>query len=199
MKKVLSTVVILTAIVCFSCNTQAQPVQSTESTNSSEQIFAGVRASGYGPASGTLSKEKWQKSATTMANQCDATPSIIWIVGGVVWDEENDVAAKETYVDFPGTSSDPNIQFNDEDAHESYLTHFDSTGVSVWLQLEPSHGSVDTLIDLLLNQYGHHSSVRGIGIDVEWYRQSDTFEYGEPVTDSIDGEWLSQIKEYNHE
>ncbi len=188
----------LTILLCVSYSATAEII-STDEPNSFNSImrYAGVRASDYGPQNGTLAEKEWEHAATTMADQCDAKPSIIWIVGGVVWDEENDVAAKETYVDFPGESSDPFIQFNENDAHESYLNHFDSTGVSVWLQLEPSHGSVDTLIDLLLKQYSHHPSIRGIGIDVEWYKQSDTYEYGEPVSDSIATQWLSSIQSFN--
>jgi len=200
MNHLVSKAVLISSLLCLSCSTTANVIQENEEMHTSpSNVYAGVRASDYGPVEGTLSKEQWENAATIMATQCDATPSIIWIVGGVVWDEENDVAAKETYVDFPGTSSDPYIEFNSYDAHESYLTHFDTTGVSVWLQLEPSHGSVDTLIELLLNQYGHHSSVRGIGIDVEWYRQSDAFEYGEPVTDSIATAWRTHIQQFNPE
>ena len=42
-----------------------------------------------------------------------------------------------------------------------YLNDFDNRGVKVWLQVEPGLADIETLIDLVLTQYGHHSSIVG--------------------------------------
>ena len=46
------------------------------------------------------------------------------------------------------------------------------------------------LIDLLYQQYGHHPSVIGFGVDVEWYRK-DLAKFGKPVTDAEAQAWLA--------
>jgi len=71
------------------------------------------------------------------------------------------------------------------------LTVFDDNGIKVWLQVEPYTASIDQLIDVTLGNYGHHPSVLGFGIDLEWRRPSSY------VTDEEANRWVSKIKQYN--
>jgi len=47
-----------------------------------------------------------------------------------------------------------------------------------------------------MQQYGHHSSVIGFGVDVEWYRK-DLERYGKAVTDAEANAWVAQTQTYN--
>ncbi len=51
------------------------------------------------------------------------------------------------------------------------------------------------LIDLLYLQYGHHPSVVGFGVDVEWYRK-DLERYGKTVTDAEAAAWVAKVRTY---
>jgi hypothetical protein len=55
-----------------------------------------------------------------------------------------------------------------EDGNEEALTLFDEMGAQVWLQVEPGNAPVEDLIHIVLERYGHHPSVVGVGVDVEW-------------------------------
>ena len=55
---------------------------------------------------------------------------------------------------------------------------------------------MEPLIDLVLERYGHHPSVIGLGLDVEWYRSTTTPE-GQAVTDAEARTWLAAIRRHN--
>ena len=59
----------------------------------------------------------------------------------------------------------------------------------VWLQVEPGNAPVEELIHIVLDRYGHHSCVVGVGVDVEWYKSIDKPE-GQPVSDAEAEAWL---------
>ena len=82
---------------------------------------------------------------------------------------------------------------NDIDLFESTFDAFDAAGIRVWLQVEPARCSVPMLIDLLYQQYGHHPSVIGFGVDVEWYRR-DQARFGKPVTDAEARSWVAATR-----
>ncbi len=150
-------------------------------------LGAGFRASRYGiqpfPEPGD-----WSGAATQTADGLqDASPAGIWIVG-VARD------GGECGLDFPSPGgSYPDIEFAGEDQNEAYLQHFDDRGVSVWLQVEPGDADVPTLIDLVLDRYGHHPSVIGFGVDVEWYRWSDV-TWRAPVSDVQAAAWRDAVR-----
>lgn len=91
----------------------------------------------------------------------NTVPASVWIVGGI--------HGSTCKLEFPGTSSDTNITFQNDDKHEEYLTHFDNIDAKVFLQVEAGMSNMDTLLTLVMNQYKHHPSVVGFGVDVEWY------------------------------
>jgi hypothetical protein len=49
-----------------------------------------------------------------------------------------------------------------------------------------------------LEQYSHHPSVIGFGIDVEWFRSTDG-PLGIPVTDEEAHQWVKEIHEINED
>jgi hypothetical protein len=125
-----------------------------------------------------------------MASRFDhAVPETVWIVGTIY--------GEGTFLNFPAPDAvDENIRFTYADMNEELLTRFDEVGGRVWLQVEPGHADVLELIDILLNQYGHHPSVVGVGIDVEWF-ESTTYPEGSAVTDEQAAEWVAAVRKHN--
>jgi hypothetical protein len=118
----------------------------------------------------------------------DAKPAAIWIVG--ILDGEG------TYLSFDCETEAPHIRCSYVDINEETLTLFDKKGFEVWLQVEPGNASVDELIDIVLNQYKHHPSVVGFGIDVEWFKSVDGPE-GRPITDEEARRWVAAVRKHN--
>lgn len=167
--------------------------QTLYARNNGSIVRAGLRSSTYGFSS--FPDTTWWFNATTdMASRFSgASPAVIWILGYTTNDG--------CYLNFPnptpGTSY-TKIFFGNKDANESYLNYFDKNGIKVWLQVEPGFADILTIIDLVLNQYGHHSSIIGFGVDAEWYKTSAANNYeGEAVTDAEAEAWSIKIKSYN--
>ena len=73
-----------------------------------------------------------------------------------------------------GYSETEFIKYADNDKFESILTKFDQEGINVWLQVEPGDNDLIELAKIVFKQYGHHTCVKGFGIDLEWwYRRDD--------------------------
>jgi len=151
-------------------------------------LGAGFRYSSYGP-SYNPGPEYWVSVGEQMAAKfVDSKPATIWIVG--ILDGEG------TYLSFGCDTNDPNIRCAVVDINEQVLTRFDEKGFDVWLQVEPGNASVDELIDIVLNQFKHHPSVVGFGIDVEWYKSTGGPE-GQPVTDEEAKRWVEKVRRHN--
>jgi hypothetical protein len=119
----------------------------------------------------------------------------IWIVGGLltpgICDLEFARPDSKTYNNITFT---PNKKLN----HEQMLTYFDANGIYVYLQVESGMANIDTLIDLVLNQFKHHPCVIGFGVDVEWFMVDSTVPNETvPVTDSLARQWEERIKSHN--
>ena len=55
--------------------------------------------------------------------------------------------------------------------HEEYLDYMDELGVDIFLELAPNRDDdVPALIDAWLAKLKHHPSVKGLGIDLEFYK-----------------------------
>ncbi|MBP1768837.1 MAG: hypothetical protein H6P98_2952, partial [Candidatus Aminicenantes bacterium] len=152
---------------------------------------AGVRSSRYGIRP-FPSPEGWLKAMKTMAGYFEgSSPAAIWIVGELY-------RPKDVQLDFPGGEKPvPRVKFGDADLHEAFLTVFDEAGVKIFLQVEPAHADVETLIDLVLGRYRHHACVAGFGIDVEWLREADFPGRGSPVSDEEARTWEARVKSWN--
>jgi len=90
------------------------------------------------------------------------------------------------------------IVFSPMDLNEEYLDAFDEHGMFVWLVLEPGKADVPTLLQLTLLQYEGHTSVIGVGIDVQRYRWIyDPDGLGQAVTDEYAEDWVALTRTFN--
>lgn len=135
--------------------------------------------------------EYWEMVGKEMSENLDGyQPGGLWIVSMYLSDPEG-----YTLMSFPkpeGRDYD-SIIFRDIDQNEKYLNHFDTTGIKVWLQVESGGANIDTLVNLVFNQYKHHSCVLGFGVDVEWYKTSQ-HQWGKKVSDAEAEHWEQKIK-----
>jgi len=152
---------------------------------------AGLRASNYG-ITPFPSPSWWTSSITSMASRfASTTPEQIAVVVEVA----GGGGRQNCWAHFPqpATGTYPNVNWDDIDLFESTFDAFDTAGIKVWLQVEPARCDVPMLIDLLYQQYGHHPSVIGFGVDVEWYRK-DVSRTGKAVTDQEAMEWVARTR-----
>jgi len=160
-------------------------------------IRAGLRSSRYGIEEAGFSSFPdstwWVNSAEDMASRfTEATPGYIWIVGDI-----DEGVTEDCMLNFPSPDGTyEHVQFSDTDQNEAYLDAFDAAGHEAWLQVESGDADMNTLIDLVLNQYGQHPSVIGFGVDAEWYKSSQE-AYGVPVTDAEAENWEAMVKSHN--
>jgi len=151
-------------------------------------LGAGFRYSPYGPKHNP-GADYWTRVGQDMAGRfIGAIPEAIWIVSVL--------EGSGTHLTFPGESAEPGISFSLEDQNQIFLDRCDHLGYRVWLQVEPGDAKVETLIDLVLNRYGAHPCVVGLGVDVEWHHSSEEPE-GIPVTDEEAASWLKTIRRHN--
>ncbi|MGD9202680.1 MAG: hypothetical protein PVI26_14050, partial [Chitinispirillia bacterium] len=155
---------------------------------------AGFRSSNYGIDPFPTEKE-WAKAIKSLSsNFPKAKPTGLWIVGRF----ENDGCLLE----FPyPKDSFKNISFHstmEGDKHDPYLSYFDTTGISVFLQIEPGLADIDTLIDLILSRYSKHPSVAGFGIDIAWFqaKQGKANTTIAPSDNQVKT-WEAKVKSYN--
>jgi hypothetical protein len=164
------------------------PARAQESRPESSGLAAGFRYSVYGPEYNP-GPGYWRDVGRQMAARFPGSvPGAVWIVGRL--------KGSGSELSFPGRSETPLIQFTTEDRNEETLDLFDREGVETWLQVEPGHAPVEELIHLMLQRYGHHSSVVGVGVDVEWYRSIDEPD-GQAVTDAEATAWLAAARSHN--
>lgn len=193
-------------------------VVSCKGVNVAESVgvkYAGIRSSIYGvpllkdPRGGANPAERWplpEEIGSSIAKMGEYFPgarqTAIWIVGHL--DEEG------CRLEFPKpagyTGTDPRIFFTDSDqpgsgershaSHEDYLNWFDKNDIKVFLQVESGKANVETLIDLVMNEYKKHRSVIGFGVDVEWYNTTTPVgeDAGELVSDKVATSWEAKVK-----
>jgi len=167
------------------------PTETTFPTNIPElpTLGAGFRFSTYGIGTNP-GPEYWLSVGQQMSARFpESHPEALWIVGNFLDDGK-------TYLSFHAETDDPNILSGYVDMNEQTLNIFDQNGFKVWLQVEPANADMVTLIDLVLNQYKHHPSVIGFGVDVEWYK-SDGDPLGTPITDVEAEAWVKAIRAHN--
>ncbi len=191
MKKEFFLVVIFVLGTCLSCSLVFKKYTIKKDITVYNVKYAGVRSSRYGirPFPGP---EGWQSALEKMKTRFEGSDACaIWIVGTM--------RGKRTCgLEFPLEGEpDSNIVFLDYDKHEPYLQHFDTTGVRVFLQVEPANADMFRLIDLVLNRYKHHKCVAGFGVDVEWYREADNPDWSVKVSDELAELWEQRVKSIN--
>ena len=150
---------------------------------------AGIRSSTYGrpndPGPGY-----WARTGTEIAAKFPgAKPEAIWIVSRL--------KGRGTEMSFPvPPGGDPLITGMPEDISEPALQLFDKLGYRVWLQTEPGWAPVDKAFHVMLDRYGHHKCVIGVGVDIEWHRSNNP-DLGDPVTDEMARTWLAAARSHN--
>jgi hypothetical protein len=150
---------------------------------------AGIRSSTYGrptdPGPGY-----WARTGVEIAAKFPgAKPEAIWIVSRL--------KGRGTEMSFPvPPGGDPLITGMDEDISEPVLQLFDKLGYRVWLQTEPGWAPIDKAFHVMLDRYGRHPCVVGVGVDVEWHR-SNSPDRGDPVTDEMALTWLAAARSHN--
>lgn len=182
----------LSAASLLGCGDLSVPGTANESkehvSTAQRTLGAGFRFSTYGPDYDP-GAEYWAGVGERMASRFPgAVPEAIWIVGRL--------HKEGTWLSFPGASDASLIRFSAEDGNADVLELFDRRGVRAWLQVEPGHAPVEELIHLMLDRYGHHPSVIGVGIDVEWYRSTEAPE-GRAVTDAEARAWLAAARSHD--
>jgi hypothetical protein len=150
-------------------------------------LGAGFRFSVYGPRFNP-GPRYWVRVGQEMAARFPgATPTAIWIVSRVRGDGAE--------LNFPVPAGDPLVVGTEADGNEEALQLFDKLGFRVWLQIEPGFASVTKLLAMVLDRYGRHRCVVGVGIDVEWYKSTHP-DAGEAVSDAEASAWLALARSY---
>ncbi len=163
---------------------------------------AGIRSSTYGPPRSMGGEDGarpgrydpgpgyWARTGAQIAAKFPgARPEAIWIVSRK--------RGRGTEMSFPVPPGvDPLITGMAEDVSEPVLQLFDSLGYRVWLQTEPGWAPVDKAIHIMLDRYGRHKCVVGVGVDIEWHRSADP-DHGDPVTDEMARTWLAAARSHN--
>ena len=102
------------------------------------------------------------------------------------------------FVNFPTGIDNKYVMDTVVDGNEAIFDYFDEMGVQVWLQVEPGMAPVEELIHAMLNQYGHHPSVIGVGVDVEWYQSYEAPE-GKPISDEEACAWVTAARSHGEQ
>lgn len=162
--------------------------------------FTGLRSSSYG-VKPFPSPEKWELAFDKMKSfYPESTAAGIWIIGNI-----SNISCELQFPKPEGVEGNlDNIRFSGKDKHERFLSYFDEVGIKVFLQVEPGAADVNTLIDIIMKKYGHHKSVIGFGVDLEWYspdkkRGMNGETFVSPLTDEIAMSWDATMKSYNPE
>ncbi len=152
-------------------------------SNRKPALGAGFRYSTYGPRDNP-GPQYWESVGQQMASR---------FPGGAPGKRSGsmgELQAGGSRLSFPGQSDNPLIQFTTQDLNEVALTRFDQGGVKSRLQVEPGDAPVDQLIRLVLQRYGQHPCVIGVGVDVEWYHSTHDPQ-GIQVSDADAAAWLA--------
>ncbi|AKB80223.1 hypothetical protein MSHOH_3740 [Methanosarcina horonobensis HB-1 = JCM 15518] len=100
-----------------------------------------------------------------------------------------------TYLPFPFEQRENIYSYSQTDQVEPYLKKFDEDGLKVILSIQPNGADIPELIDIILSKYGHHESIIGVNIDIEWKLTGEPYH----VSDDERDLWLSRIQRYNPE
>jgi hypothetical protein len=150
---------------------------------------AGIRSSTYGRPNDP-GPAYWARVGVEIAAKFPgARPEAIWIVSRL--------KGRGTQMSFPvPPGGDPLITGMAEDISEPVLQLFDALGYRVWLQTEPGWAPVDQAFHVMLDRYGRHRCVVGVGVDIEWHRSNNP-DRGDPVPDDMARAWLAAARSHN--
>lgn len=155
----------------------------------SDKIHAGF----WITESKSMPPESWTNLTKQMASSIlGAFPAGILVVGRIVFSPPG-----TCILSFPSNRTYPHMFFAAEDANEDYFRAFDDNGIKVCLEVEPGFADASQLIDVVLENYGHHPCVLGLAIDLEWRWGWPQTRETVPVTDAEANQWLNKTKLHN--
>ena len=161
--------------------------------------FAGFRVSqsGLEKSFGQIPNgDEWVLYFTKMKRHFnkDAKPALIILVSSI---RENSVN-KFLFPAPKGYSESTYISFNKKDLFEDILTKFDEEGYNVWLQVDPGKADLIELAEITFKQYGHHSCVKGFGVDLEWWKVNEIKEgHGSKLPDDEAEKLVKKVRSIN--
>jgi hypothetical protein len=181
------SVLILLLLSLFSCDNKKAEVSKVKVN------YAGMRSSTYG-IKPFPTVDQWEEWADRMEKEYPgSTGSFVWIVGNVIGGRTK----KSCIVNFPLESPIEGVQGFPIDQNKEFLEMCDRRGYSVYLQVEPGDCDLPALAEATMRQYSKYKSVKGFGIDVEWYFPVGTDGWGTPFTDELAKEIDKRIKKVN--
>ena len=124
----------------------------------------------------------------------DAKPTVVVIVS----QNSDDTINMFGFPAPKGYSETKYIKYDDKDKFEKILTKFDEVGFNVWLQVEPGDNDLIELAEIVFKQYGHHTCVKGFGIDLEWWYRSDDGK-GSKLSDKDAKKIVEYVRSINKE
>jgi hypothetical protein len=156
-------------------------------------ITAGVREGAYGLASDEATHEDWTNGFWGMHWRTGRADKVgLWNISHIIGND-----CQFGFID-PGDTTDVNITFTGSDIHSSLFTQFDSDGdIDIYLALELGEADPTECIEVALNQYGDHSCVKGILIDLEWWNVDSGGNYSVQLPKATAESWLSTIQGYD--
>ncbi|OUM57635.1 carbohydrate-binding module family 18 protein [Piromyces sp. E2] len=176
----------------------SKPTNPTNSNINAAIKWAGYRFSPSGPKK-TLDRDpttdEWMKYIKKFKShfESDTKGAVLLIVG-----HEHDKKYCEFL--FPKSSSigsySSNIKFEKKDKYEEFLNACDKNDIHVWLQVEPGSNDLVELVKIALSQYGHHPSVKGFGVDLEWWYRVDNSK-GKKISDSEAEKVVKAVRKFN--
>lgn len=189
------------------CGTGCQSKYGTCSSSDKSDFKTGVGRIewvGFRFSEGGVKKERnygkipdgdsWVEFLTKMKRNfnSDAKPTVVVIVSQNSKDTVN-------MFGFPapkGYSETEYIKYDSKDKFESILTKFDEAGINAWLQVEPGNNDIIDIAKIVFKQYGHHSCIQGLGIDLEWWYRKETGK-GKALTDEYAKKVVNYVRSVN--
>lgn len=143
--------------------------------------WAGCRSSSYG-IKPFPNIEEWDTYVSRMASEYEGSiPTFVWIVGEVSGNGD----VQSCILNFPLEEKINLVSDFPYDSNEDFLKLCDEKGYSVWLQVEPGDCDIVALAKATMEHYKNHKSVKGFGVDVEWYKTYNTDGYGTAIDDEM--------------
>lgn len=152
--------------------------------------WAGMRASSYGISPFPEGKTWISWAGRVEALYPGSVGTFVWIVGNVTGNGPKRFCT----LNFPLDRRVEGVRDFPLDQNEDFLSMCDRAGYAVWLQVEPGDSDLPALAEAVMERYRSHPSVRGFGVDVEWYRPAGTGGAGQPLGDDLARELDRRVK-----
>jgi hypothetical protein len=133
--------------------------------------------------------KKWKRHFNS-----DAKPTLIILVSSI----REDTINKFLFPAPEGYSESKYITFNSKDLFEKTLTKFDEEGFNVWLQVDPGKADLIELAEITFKKYGHHTCVKGFGVDLEWWKVNEEKKgHGSKISDDDAEKLVKKVRKIN--